>query len=64
MWSDSLALAGDPYPEAHLISNVIAGLRAEYLLTVYQIERNRMTWQEMRDIRKPLERYPSLETTN
>ncbi|XP_062101887.1 uncharacterized protein LOC133808894 [Humulus lupulus] len=50
-WSDILALAGDPYPEAHLVANVLSGLDAEYLSIVVQIEaRPSTTWQELQDI--------------
>uniref|UniRef100_A0A803NZ94 Uncharacterized protein n=1 Tax=Cannabis sativa TaxID=3483 RepID=A0A803NZ94_CANSA len=30
-WSDILALTSDPYPEAHLVANMLSGLDAEYL---------------------------------
>ncbi|XP_030477943.1 uncharacterized protein LOC115694979 [Cannabis sativa] len=51
MWSDSLALAGDPYPEAHLISNVTSGLDAQYLAIVVQIEaRTNISWQEAQEM--------------
>uniref|UniRef100_A0A803QBQ7 GAG-pre-integrase domain-containing protein n=1 Tax=Cannabis sativa TaxID=3483 RepID=A0A803QBQ7_CANSA len=51
MWLDSLALARDPYPEAHLISNVTSGLDAQYLAIVVQIEaRSNISWQETHDM--------------
>uniref|UniRef100_A0A803PCW7 Retrotransposon Copia-like N-terminal domain-containing protein n=1 Tax=Cannabis sativa TaxID=3483 RepID=A0A803PCW7_CANSA len=31
MWADSLALAGEPYPEKLLVSNVLSGLDVEFL---------------------------------
>lgn len=37
VWCDVLTLAGDPYPKAHLISNVLFGLDASYLPIVLQI---------------------------
>uniref|UniRef100_A0A803PEH4 Integrase catalytic domain-containing protein n=1 Tax=Cannabis sativa TaxID=3483 RepID=A0A803PEH4_CANSA len=50
-WSNMLALAGDPYPEAHLVANVLFGLDAEYLSIVVQIEaRSNTTWQELQDL--------------
>uniref|UniRef100_A0A803PAZ1 Retrovirus-related Pol polyprotein from transposon TNT 1-94-like beta-barrel domain-containing protein n=1 Tax=Cannabis sativa TaxID=3483 RepID=A0A803PAZ1_CANSA len=52
-WADSLALAGDPYQEAHLIANVLSGLDAEYLTIVCQLEAQAkigLTWQEMQEI--------------
>ncbi|XP_062104513.1 uncharacterized protein LOC133815719 [Humulus lupulus] len=50
-WADTLALAGDPYPEAHLVANVLSGLDAEYISIVVQIEaRSKTTWQELQDI--------------
>uniref|UniRef100_A0A803NFL4 Uncharacterized protein n=1 Tax=Cannabis sativa TaxID=3483 RepID=A0A803NFL4_CANSA len=51
IWADSLALAGNPYPEKHLISNVLSGLDAEYLFIVVQIEsREHTTWQKLQNI--------------
>uniref|UniRef100_A0A803Q4P4 Integrase catalytic domain-containing protein n=1 Tax=Cannabis sativa TaxID=3483 RepID=A0A803Q4P4_CANSA len=50
-WSDMLALVGDPYPEAHLVANVLSRLDAEYLSIVLQIEaRSNTTWQELQDL--------------
>uniref|UniRef100_A0A803NN97 Retrotransposon Copia-like N-terminal domain-containing protein n=1 Tax=Cannabis sativa TaxID=3483 RepID=A0A803NN97_CANSA len=47
-WADMLAIAGDPYPEAHLVVNMLSGLDAEYLSIVVQIEaRAKTTWQEL-----------------
>lgn len=37
-WADMLALAGDPYPEHHLVANILRGLDAEYLPITVQIE--------------------------
>uniref|UniRef100_A0A803NZ12 Integrase catalytic domain-containing protein n=1 Tax=Cannabis sativa TaxID=3483 RepID=A0A803NZ12_CANSA len=65
-WADSLALAGDPYPESHLISNVLSSLGAEYLTIIVQIEaRSKTTWQELQDLLlsfdSKIERMQSLE---
>ncbi|XP_060965620.1 uncharacterized protein LOC133034535 [Cannabis sativa] len=51
MWADSLALAGEPYPERHLVSNVLSGLEIEYLSIVSLIEaRSETSWQELQSI--------------
>lgn len=48
MWADSLALAGDPYPEKHLIANILSGLDMEYLSIVLILEnRSDLSWQEL-----------------
>ncbi|KAM6542593.1 hypothetical protein CsatB_007040 [Cannabis sativa] len=48
MWADSLALAGDPYPEKHLISNVLSGIDMECLSIVLLLEHQTdLTWQEL-----------------
>uniref|UniRef100_A0A803NLU9 Retrovirus-related Pol polyprotein from transposon TNT 1-94-like beta-barrel domain-containing protein n=1 Tax=Cannabis sativa TaxID=3483 RepID=A0A803NLU9_CANSA len=48
MWADSLALAGEPYPERHLISNILSGLDAEYLSIVVLIESQaNTTWKQL-----------------
>ncbi|KAF4376042.1 hypothetical protein G4B88_029406 [Cannabis sativa] len=50
-WADVLALAGDPYPEKQLVSNILSGLDIEYLPIVLQVEaRISTTWQELQDI--------------
>uniref|UniRef100_A0A803QD97 Retrovirus-related Pol polyprotein from transposon TNT 1-94-like beta-barrel domain-containing protein n=1 Tax=Cannabis sativa TaxID=3483 RepID=A0A803QD97_CANSA len=50
-WSDVLTLAGDPYPESLLVSNVLSGLDIEYLPIVLQIEaREKTTWQMLQDL--------------
>ncbi|KAM6597528.1 hypothetical protein CsatA_008052 [Cannabis sativa] len=50
-WADSLALAGDPYPENHLIANVLSGLDANYLPIVLQIEaRISTSWQQLQEL--------------
>ncbi|KAM6552114.1 hypothetical protein CsatB_001922 [Cannabis sativa] len=52
-WSDQLALAGDPYPESHLVSNVLSGLDVEYITIVALIEAKNnltpLTWQELQE---------------
>lgn len=48
VWADTLAMAGDPYPEKLLFGNVLSGLDAEYLSIVIPIERQKkLTWQEL-----------------
>lgn len=50
-WADSLALAGEPYPESQLVSNVTSGLDIEYLPIILQIEaRTSTSWQELQGI--------------
>uniref|UniRef100_A0A803PPY9 GAG-pre-integrase domain-containing protein n=1 Tax=Cannabis sativa TaxID=3483 RepID=A0A803PPY9_CANSA len=68
-WADTLALAGDSYPEAHLVANVLSGLDAEYISIVVQIEaRSKTTWQELQDILlsfdSKIERLQTLTSTN
>lgn len=47
MWAESLALAGDPYPERHLIANILSELDMEYLSIKLLLEqRTDLTWQE------------------
>ncbi|TXG59671.1 hypothetical protein EZV62_014244 [Acer yangbiense] len=49
-WADVLAIAGDPYPEPLLISNVLSGLDADYMPIVVLIEsRESISWQELQD---------------
>ncbi|TXG69253.1 hypothetical protein EZV62_004188 [Acer yangbiense] len=49
-WADSLAIAGDPYPENLLFANSLAGLDSEYMPIVVLIEaREHFTWQEIYD---------------
>ncbi|KAK0607470.1 hypothetical protein LWI29_015583 [Acer saccharum] len=49
-WADVLAIAGDPYPEPLLISNVFSGLDADYMPIVVLIEsRESISWQELQD---------------
>uniref|UniRef100_A0A803PQB9 Reverse transcriptase Ty1/copia-type domain-containing protein n=1 Tax=Cannabis sativa TaxID=3483 RepID=A0A803PQB9_CANSA len=49
-WADVLALAGDPYLEKQLVSNILSGLDIEYLPIVLQVEaRVSTTWQELQD---------------
>ncbi|KAF4370425.1 hypothetical protein F8388_016162 [Cannabis sativa] len=52
-WSDQLALAGDPYPEPHLVSNVLSGLDVEYITIVSLIKAmnnlTHVTWQELQE---------------
>ncbi|TXG55646.1 hypothetical protein EZV62_020902 [Acer yangbiense] len=49
-WADSLAIAGDPYPENLLFANILAGLDSEYMPIVVLIEaREHFTWQEIYD---------------
>uniref|UniRef100_A0A803R2Q2 Retrotransposon Copia-like N-terminal domain-containing protein n=1 Tax=Cannabis sativa TaxID=3483 RepID=A0A803R2Q2_CANSA len=51
MWADSLALAGEPYPERHLVSNVLSGLDVEYLSIVVLIESQESTsWQQLQSM--------------
>uniref|UniRef100_A0A803PM38 Integrase catalytic domain-containing protein n=1 Tax=Cannabis sativa TaxID=3483 RepID=A0A803PM38_CANSA len=50
-WADVLALAGEPYPENQLVSNVLSGLDIEYLPMVLLIEaRGSTTWQQLQDM--------------
>ncbi|KAM6545892.1 hypothetical protein CsatB_026628 [Cannabis sativa] len=50
-WADSLALAGEPYPEAQLVTNVLSGLDINYLTIVLQIEaRTKTSWQELQEL--------------
>ena len=50
-WADSLALAEDPYPETHLIADVLSGLDADYFPIVLQIEgRSSTSWQELQEL--------------
>lgn len=50
-WADVLALAGDPYPEALLVSNVLSGLNMEYLPIVLLVEsKEKTSWQALQDI--------------
>lgn len=50
-WADVLALAGDPYPENLLVSNVLSGLDIEYLPVVLIIEsREKTSWQTLQDM--------------
>uniref|UniRef100_A0A803PHA5 Uncharacterized protein n=1 Tax=Cannabis sativa TaxID=3483 RepID=A0A803PHA5_CANSA len=51
MWADMLALAGNPYPEAHLVSNVTSSLGIEYLSIVVQVEEKpNISWHELQDL--------------
>ncbi|KAM6580254.1 hypothetical protein CsatA_004028 [Cannabis sativa] len=50
-WADVLALAGDPYPQSHLVSNVLSRLDTEYLPIVLQIEvREKTTRQTLQGL--------------
>ncbi|KAL5544700.1 hypothetical protein UlMin_008484 [Ulmus minor] len=49
-WADILAIAGNPYPESQLITNVMSGLDGEYMPIVVLIEsRDMIYWQELQD---------------
>ena len=68
-WADSLALAGEPYPESQLISNVTSGLDIEYLPIILHIEaRSSTTWQELQGIllafENKMERLQNLSINN
>ncbi|KAF4347663.1 hypothetical protein G4B88_019351 [Cannabis sativa] len=48
IWADTLAIAGDPYPEKLLRGNILSGLDAEYLSIVVPLEaRAELSWQEL-----------------
>uniref|UniRef100_A0A803QCY3 Integrase catalytic domain-containing protein n=1 Tax=Cannabis sativa TaxID=3483 RepID=A0A803QCY3_CANSA len=50
-WADSLALAGEPYPEAQLATNVLSRLDINYLTLVLQIKaRTKTSWQELQEL--------------
>lgn len=48
MWADTLALAGEPYPDNLLRGNILSGLGPEYLSIVIPLEsRITLSWQEL-----------------
>uniref|UniRef100_A0A803PAZ4 Reverse transcriptase Ty1/copia-type domain-containing protein n=1 Tax=Cannabis sativa TaxID=3483 RepID=A0A803PAZ4_CANSA len=51
LWSAFENLFGEPYPERHLVSNVLSGLKIEYLSIISVMEvRSETSWQEQQSI--------------